>query len=49
MFQRGLVQSGPLMKHFDAIEGQIYRYPALDARAFRSAVENAICTLTRTN
>jgi uncharacterized nucleotidyltransferase DUF6036 len=42
MFQRGLVQAGPLMKHFEAVEGQIYRYPALDARAFRSAVENAI-------
>ncbi len=48
MFQRGLVQSGPLMRHFEAIEGQIYRYPAVDARAFRSAVENAISGLTRT-
>src|SRR3990172_5030269 len=38
MFQRGLVQAVALMKHFEAIEGQIYRYPALDARAFRSAV-----------
>ena len=46
MFQRGLVQAGPLMKHFEAIEGQIYRYPALDAPAFRSAVENAIDSLT---
>jgi len=34
------------MKHFEAIEGQIYRYPALDARAFRSAVETAIDSLT---
>lgn len=49
MFQRGLVQAEPLMKYFDAIEGQIYRYPALDARAFRSAVENAISALTKTN
>jgi hypothetical protein len=46
MFQRGFVQSGPLMQHFEAIEGQIYRYPAVDARAFRSAVENAIDSLT---
>jgi len=45
MFQRGLVQAVALMKHFEAIEGQIYRYPALDARAFRSAVENAIDSL----
>ena len=47
MFQRGLVQAGPLMKHFEAIEGQIYRFPALDAPAFRSAVENAISGLTK--
>jgi len=46
MIQRGLVQAVPLMKHFEAIEGQIYRYPALDAPAFRSAVENAIDSLT---
>ena len=46
MFQRGLVQAVALMKHFEAIEGQIYRYPALDARAFRSAVETAIDSLT---
>jgi hypothetical protein len=46
MFERGLIQAEPLMKHFEAIEGQIYRYPALDARAFRSAVENAIDSLT---
>ena len=48
MFQRGLVQSGPLMLHFESIEGQIYRYPAVDAGVFRSAVENAIRGLTRT-
>ena len=46
MFERGLIQAEPLMKHFEAIEGQIYRYPALDARAFRSAVETAIDSLT---
>ena len=34
------------VKVFEAIEGQIYRYPALDARAFRLAVENAIASLT---
>jgi len=48
MFQRGLVQPVVLVEYFEAIEGQIYRYPALDARAFRSAVENAISTLTTT-
>jgi hypothetical protein len=42
MFQRGLVESAPLMQHFEAIEGHIYRYPALDARAFRLAVEKAL-------
>ena len=42
MFQRGLVQSAPLMQYFEAIEGQIYRYPALDGRVFRSAVEKAL-------
>lgn len=48
MFRHGLVLAGPLMNYFDAIEGQIYRYPALDARTFRSAVENAISILTKT-
>ena len=45
MFQRGLIQSDRLKNHYAAIEGQIYRYPALDARAFRLAVEKTIDTL----
>lgn len=39
MFDRGLVNTGRLQELFDAIEPQLYRYPAIDPRAFRRAVE----------
>lgn len=49
MFQRGLIQLGSLLEYFETIGGQIYRYPALDAQAFRLAVENALENLTKAN
>ena len=36
---RGLVTTTDLQSAFEAIEGSLYRYPALDPRAFRRAVE----------
>ena len=42
MIQRGLVQSQRLLELFTAIEGQLYRYPALDGPSFRRAVERVV-------
>jgi hypothetical protein len=41
MLSRGLVQPSALLAHFAAIEPHLYRYPAVDPRAFRLAVESA--------
>lgn len=42
MFSDGLIEPGKLMELFEAIEGQLYRYPAIDPSDFRAAVELAI-------
>jgi len=39
MLARGLVTTADLESTFNAIEGSLYRYPALDPPAFRRAVE----------
>jgi hypothetical protein len=39
MIRRGLVETGKLREYFEAIEPRIYRYPAIDAASFRTAVE----------
>ena len=39
MLARGLVTTADLQATFAAIEGSLYRYPALDPPAFRRAVE----------
>jgi hypothetical protein len=39
---RGLVERARLRELFDAIEPQLYRYPAVDPRAFRRAVEECL-------
>lgn len=44
MMVRGLVQRARLVELFDAIEPALYRYPALDARSFRRALESAVAT-----
>jgi hypothetical protein len=36
---RGLVERRGLQEYFDAIEPELYRFPAIDAAAFRRAVE----------
>jgi hypothetical protein len=41
MLARGLVEPRRLLELFEAIEPQLYRYPAIDPRAFRAAVEEA--------
>ena len=42
LFLSRLVVPDRLLDLFASIEDQIYRYPDLDARAFRRAVENAV-------
>ena len=42
MFQRGLVEPKNVMEFFEAIEPLLYRYPAVDAKGFRRAVETAV-------
>ena len=42
MFRRGLIEPAELMKLFEAILPQLYRYPAIDPRAFRQAVKKTL-------
>ena len=41
MLDRGLVTREVIRTAFVAIEPALYRYPAIDANAFRQAVEEA--------
>lgn len=42
LLQRGLVERDKLVAYFDAIEPQLYRYPAIDPATFRRAVSGAV-------
>lgn len=42
MFDRGLVERTLLLMHFREIEPSLYRYPAIDPKSFRAAVERAV-------
>lgn len=42
MLDRGLVVSARLREFFEAIEPQLYRYPAIDPPSFRRAVDEAL-------
>lgn len=42
MLSDGLVEREKLLELFDAIEGDLYRYPAVDPASFRQAVEEAV-------
>ena len=46
MIERGLVEPSKLLKLFSDIEDELYKYPAIDAKSFRSAVEEFISTFT---
>ena len=39
MIANGLVEPSRLLDYFSRIEDQLYRYPAIDAKSFRQAVE----------
>ena len=40
--ERGLVAPSRLLELFEAIEPELYRYPAVDPAAFREAVEELV-------
>jgi hypothetical protein len=42
MLRRGLVERAGLLEYFEAIEPRLYRFPAIDARSFRRAVEDVV-------
>jgi hypothetical protein len=42
MFGRGLVDRVKLLEYFAASESRLYRYPAIDAKRFRAAVDQAV-------
>lgn len=47
MFRLGFVEPARLLQLFEAIVPQLYRYPAIDARAFRQAVEKMVKSLEK--
>ena len=42
MIDRGLIERTELRRRFKQIEPQLYRYPAIDPKAFRKALENSL-------
>jgi hypothetical protein len=47
MLRRGLIQAPELRRLFDAIEPNLFRYPAIDPKSFRAAVEAAASGSTK--
>ncbi|MDR7580831.1 MAG: hypothetical protein QN148_05920, partial [Armatimonadota bacterium] len=41
MVRSGLVQPARALEYFERVVPELYRYPAVDPRAFRRAVEDA--------
>jgi hypothetical protein len=42
MMRDGLIEPGRAQEHFDEIEPELFRYPAIDAPAFRAKVIRAL-------
>jgi hypothetical protein len=42
MFERRLIETAKLLEYFSAIEPRLYRYPAIDPKSFRLAVDGAV-------
>ena len=42
LLRRGLVEPSRVLSYFEAVEHQLYRYPAIDPGAFRLAVEQTL-------
>lgn len=47
MHERGLITPARLLKFFNAIEPDLYRYPAIEPRSFRLSVEETVAELER--
>jgi hypothetical protein len=47
MHARGLIEPRRLLELFAAIEPQLYRYPAIDPRSFRAAVQEMAERMTK--
>ena len=47
MITRGLIEPARLLEFFSRIEDQLYKYPAIDAKSFRKAVEKFIQNLSK--
>jgi hypothetical protein len=47
MYARGLIDTDRLLQLFEAIEPELYRYPAINAPTFRRAVEQTASALRR--
>lgn len=45
MIQRGLIEPSRLLEFFSRIEDQLYKYPAIDAKSFRMAVQQFVKSL----
>jgi hypothetical protein len=45
MIERGLVEPSRLLEYFSRIEDRLYKYPAIDAKSFRHAVEEFVQSL----
>jgi hypothetical protein len=46
MARRGLIDPARLLEFFDQIAAELYRYPAIDPRSFRRAVEETVRSLS---
>jgi hypothetical protein len=44
MFARGLIEAAELRRLFLVIEPRLYRYPAIDPKSFRRAVEESLAS-----
>jgi len=47
MIERGLVEPSRLLELFSRIEDRLYKYPAIDGKTFRRAVEEFVESRTR--
>jgi hypothetical protein len=47
LFANKLIEPSKLLQLFSVIEGELHRYPQVDAKSFRASVEHAVETHTR--
>ncbi len=47
MLQEGMIEPQKLLRLFESVEPELYRYPAIDPPSFRHAVEEILKRLGR--